>query len=345
MSEASARILYIDDDEGLRRLAERALSRRGYHVETAANGIEGVAKAEAGAFDLVAVDHYMPGQDGLTTLAQLGALPNPPSIVYVTGSDESSVAVAALKAGAVDYVVKGAGGEFFDLLARTFEQALGQRRLILAKDTAEAALRESNARLEALLREVNHRVANSLQIASAFVSMQAKALTDPAARAALEDTQRRIGAIALTHRSLYTSESVDTIEMDEYLAGLVRELERTWSTPQAPRKLALSAEKVALKTDRAVSVGIIVNELVSNACKYAYPAGTSGEVRIALARDNGDFLLTVEDDGCGLDPAAAAQGTGLGTKLIAAMAGSLRATLGYDPVPRGVRASLRAAAA
>lgn len=344
MSGPPASILYIDDDEGLRRLAERALARRGYEVVTAAGGAEGVALARERRFDLVAVDHYMPGQDGLETLEQLMTLGNAPAVVYVTGSDESSVAVAALKAGAIDYVVKSAGGEFFDLLARTFEQALEKSRLLHDKHAAEAALRESNDRLEALLREVNHRVANSLQMVSAFVTMQARTLTDAAARAALADTQRRIGAIALTHRSLYTGDNVDTIDMDDYLAHLAAELENTWSTPGAPRKLSLSAEKIPLKTDRAVSVGVIVNELVSNACKYAYPGSDPGEVRIALARSEGDFVLTVEDDGCGIDPGAAVRGTGLGGKLIAAMAGSLRAQLSYDAAHKGVRAVLRAAA-
>ena len=344
MTAAPIRILYIDDDDGLRRLAERALARRGYDVATAAGGAVGVAMAREAAFDIVAVDHYMPGQDGLETLRQLMALPSPPAVVYVTGSDESAVAVAALKAGAVDYVVKGAGGDFIDLLARAFDQALEKGRLLRDKDAAERALRDSNDRLEALLKEVNHRVSNSLQMVSAFVTMQARTLTDESARAALSDTQRRIAAIALTHRSLYTGANVDTIEMDDYLAHLAAELEKTWSTPQAPRKLRLSAEKIALKTDRAVSVGIIVNELVSNACKYAYANDDAGEVRIALARSNGEFVLTIEDDGCGLDPQAAARGTGLGGKLIAAMAGSLRAKLSYDSAHTGCRAILRAAA-
>ena len=83
----------------------------------------------AGAFDLIAVDHYMPGQDGLATLEALRALPDCPPIVYVTGSEESRIAVAALKSGADDYVVKSVGEEFFDLLATRFEQVLERSKL------------------------------------------------------------------------------------------------------------------------------------------------------------------------------------------------------------------------
>jgi len=172
VSEPRPRVLYIDDDEGLRRLVARALGRKGFEIETAASGPEGVARVREEAFDLVAVDHYMPGQDGLATLADLKALPACPPVVYVTGSDEGKVAVAALKSGAMDYIVKSADEDFVDLLASTFAQVLEQEALRRARDAAEASLRATNQRLETLLREVNHRVANNLQMVMSFVGMQ-----------------------------------------------------------------------------------------------------------------------------------------------------------------------------
>ena len=341
MSET--RVLYIDDDAGIRRLAARALERRGYRMTVAETGAEGVVKAAAERFDLIAVDHYMPGMDGLETLEALRRLPDPPPVVYVTGSEEGRIAVAALKAGAADYVVKTVGDDFFDLLAASFEQVRARSMLEQEKASAEADLRASNARLEALLGEVNHRVANSLQLVSAMVRLQATALTDPSAREALEDTQRRIQAIAQVHRRLYTSNDVESVDMQEYLGALVDELAETWSTEALPRALTLAAEPIRLPTDRAVSLGVIVTELVTNACKYAYPTG-GGEVRVALRRVDDDvFLLAVEDDGCGIPEDAVPRGTGLGTKLIRAMAQSLQSIVEYDPTHTGVRATLRAA--
>ena len=341
MSET--RVLYIDDDAGIRRLAARALERRGYRMTVAETGAEGVVKAAAERFDLIAVDHYMPGMDGLETLEALRRLPDPPPVVYVTGSEEGRIAVAALKAGAADYVVKTVGDDFFDLLAASFEQVRARALLKHEKAAAEADLRASNARLEALLGEVNHRVANSLQLVSAMVRLQATALTDPSAQEALEDTQRRIQAIAQVHRRLYTSNDVESVDMQEYLGALVDELAETWSTEALPRALSLAAEPIRLPTDRAVSLGVIVTELVTNACKYAYPTG-GGEVRVALRRIDDDvFLLAVEDDGCGIPEDATPRGTGLGTKLIRAMAQSLQSIVEYDPTHTGVRATLRAA--
>jgi two-component sensor histidine kinase len=341
---AGERVLYIDDDPGLRRLAERDLQRRGYVVELAGGGLEGVAKAKAARFDLIAVDHYMPETDGLETLALLRALPQPPPVVYVTGSEESRIAVAALKAGAADYVVKTADNTFFDLLDAAFRQALDQVQLRAEKDSAEARLRASNERLQAMLHEVNHRVANSLQLVSAFVHLQASSVGDEAARAALESTTQRIAAIAQVHRRLYSSGDVERVDMQDYLVALAEELEQTWSTPASPRRVLVDAAPVRLKTDRAVSVGIIVTELVSNACKYAYGEGQAGEVRVSLQPDGDDsFRLNVQDDGPGMAEGQAPKGTGLGARLIAAMARSLASSVVFDTHYRGVSATLRAA--
>ena len=334
-------VLYIDDDAGIRRLAARALARRGYAVTLAEGGDEGAMLAAASRFDLIAVDHYMPGMDGLETLERLRALTDVPPVVYVTGSEEGRIAVAALKAGAADYVVKTVGDDFFDLLAASFEQVLDRARIQQARVIAEAGLRASNARLEALLGEVNHRVANSLQLVSAMVRLQTSALADPAARAALDDTQRRIDAIAQVHRRLYSSSDVENVDMRDYLGALIDELGATLPGGQ----LTLAADPIRLATDKAVSLGVIVTELVTNACKYAYPGG-GGAVRVALSAVAEDaFVLAVEDDGCGMVANAAPKGTGLGTKLIRAMAQSLQSAVEYEPREQGVRAVLRAAMA
>jgi two-component sensor histidine kinase len=345
LSEASRRVLYIDDDEGLRRLVSRALGRRGYEVVLAASGEEGLALAREQVFDLIALDHYMPGLGGFETMqALLADRADQPPVVFVTGSDETRFAVAALKAGAADFVVKVVGEEFYELLDNTFAMAIDQVRLRREAAEAQEALRASNQRLQALLREVNHRVANSLQLVTAFLQLQAGALEDEAARTALRDTQRRIEAIVQVHRRLYASDDVQTVDMAAYLTALVHELEETWTGgPSGPRRLQLQAEPIRLDTDRAVSLGVIVNELITNACKYAYAPGEEGEVRVLLARDGENALkLTVEDDGRGLDAGTPPQGTGLGARVIRAMAESLGARIDYDQAHRGVRARLTA---
>jgi len=349
IAEAStpSKLLYIDDDKALCYLVKKGLERRGYAVETANSGPEGLARAAAEIFDLIAIDHYMPGQDGLVTLGQLQALESPPPVVYVTGSDESRIAVAALKEGAIDYVVKSGSDDFLDLLASALRQAEEGVRLRRERDAANEALRAANARLEAivdhqavLLREVNHRVANSLQMVSSLVHMQMSAVKDGPARAALLDTQARIEAIMQVHRRLYTSEDVQFVDMRDYLLGLTSELSQSVSE-DGRRTISLEAAPIRLPTDMAVSLGVVVAELVTNACKYAYADDEAGEVRVAFGRADDDrCILVVEDDGKGFAPSDPAQGTGLGRTVLSAMARNLGSQIVFNPNYKGAQATL-----
>src|SRR6202790_2113373 len=143
MSAPGTRILYIDDDPGLCRLVPKDLERQGYVVEIAIDGASGLVRLAQGGIDLVALDHYMPNQDGLETLAGIRNLAEPPPVVYVTATQESRVAVAALKAGASDYVAKDVQGEFLALLQRAIDAALDAVMLRRAKEAAEAESRRN----------------------------------------------------------------------------------------------------------------------------------------------------------------------------------------------------------
>jgi PAS domain S-box-containing protein len=138
MSAPGTRILYIDDDPGLCRLVQKDLERQGYVVEIATDGASGLVRIAQGGIDVVALDHYMPNQDGLETLASIRDLAEPPPVIYVTAAQEGRVAIAALKAGAADYVAKDVQGEFLPLLQRAIDAALDAVMLRRAKEAAEA---------------------------------------------------------------------------------------------------------------------------------------------------------------------------------------------------------------
>jgi PAS domain S-box-containing protein len=143
MSSPRARILYIDDDPGLCRLVQKDLERQGYVVEIATDGASGFARTAQGGIDVVALDHYMPNQNGMETLASIRNLAEPPPVIYVTAMQEGRVAVAALKAGAADYVAKDVQGEFLSLLHRAIDAALDAVTLRRAKESAEADSRRN----------------------------------------------------------------------------------------------------------------------------------------------------------------------------------------------------------
>ena len=337
-------VLYADDDPGLRRLVERGLGALGVRVVAVEDGQAAVEALTKEEFDAVLLDHYMPRLDGMGTLAKIQTLPHHPPVIMVTGEQDSSIAVAALKAGAFDYVVKDVSGQFVPLLMAALQTAVSAMRMRRDKEAAEAELREQRDRFEKLaqeremlLREVNHRVGNSLQMIAAFLQLQAGGASSDEVKDALTEAMRRVMAVAQVHTRLYTSDDVQSVSVDQYLTALVEDLAKTETETV---DLSLAAEPLELDPDRAVAIGVIVNELVLNAMKYAYPE-EKGQIRVGLRRSNGHHaILSVEDDGIGHDIRTMPRSTGLGRSIVGAMASRLGADVVYDPAHSGTRVTI-----
>jgi two-component sensor histidine kinase len=313
----------------------------GLEVIHAPDHESGLARLAEGGIAVIILDHYLKGTTGLTFLEALRQRGIEIPVTYVTGSSEATVAVEALKAGAEDYVIKTVGEDFWALLKSAVQQALENAALRAAQQRAEREIVAAKERAEILLAEVNHRVANSLALVAALIRMQASSSPEPAVKAALSETQARISAIAGMHRSLYTSDDVRIVEMSRYLSTLVSELAGSLEKSRRKTSIVTEFEKVSLASDRAVSVGMILTELLTNAIKYAYPAGEGGEIRVFLEQKNDESaMLIVEDDGVGYDTTAAPTGTGLGTRIVASMAKTIGDGISYVPRARGTRAEV-----
>jgi two-component sensor histidine kinase len=339
-------LLYIDDDEALARLVDRGLTRRGFHVVHAPSGTEGLARLKQGDIDVVALDQYMPDLDGLETLARIMAVPGAPPVVFVTASQDSTIAVTALKAGAADYLVKDIHGAFIPLLQVAAEGALRQSRLQKARDEAEAEVLASRDRFaalaaerEMLLREVNHRVGNSLQIIASLLHLQASSSTQEDVKAALTNAMGRVAAVAQVHRRLYTSHDLKSVLLNQYLDALLDDLRRSAEGNRMSR-LTLKAVQVEIDPDRAVAIGIIVNELVMNAVKYAYP-DQAGPIHVEVGADGDDLTLSIADNGVGLGAKSDPRSTGMGQRIVSAMAAKLEASVERDPKHDGTKIVLR----
>ena len=346
MTAATPTLLYIDDDEALARLVDRGLTRLGFNVIHAPSGKVGLERLQQGGIDVIALDQYMPGLDGLETLERIMAIANAPPVVFVTASQDSSIAVTALKAGAADYLVKDVHGDFIPLLQVAVNGALLQAQIKKARDDAEAEVHASRDRYaalaaerEVLLREVNHRVGNSLQIIASLLHLQANSSTQEDVKVALTNAMGRVAAVAQVHRRLYTSHDLKSVLLNQYLDALLEDLRRSAEGNRMSR-LTLKAEPIEIDPDRAVAIGIIVNELVMNAVKYAYP-DCAGPIHVDLHAQGDDLALSIADDGVGLNVKTDPRSTGMGQRIVTAMASKLEASVERDPAHVGTRIVLR----
>jgi PAS domain S-box-containing protein len=206
---------------------------------------------------------------------------------------KSGRVVAAITAARASY---DDAGRFVSITASILD--------ITERKKAEEALRASLEEKTILLKEVHHRVKNNLQIISSLLNLQAERTRtrNPEVLDTLRDTQNRVRSMALLHENLYRSSSLARISLPQYVESLCVQLWRSVG-PAAPIELDRQVDAVSLSLDQAVPCGLIVNELVSNALKHAFPDGRSGRVRVrAQARTEGEISLIVADDGVGLPP-------------------------------------------
>lgn len=192
-----------------------------------------------------------------------------------------------------------------------FEDITDQRR-------AHAALSTALAEKEVLLRDVQHRVQNNMQLISSLLNLQAGLVSNPAVLEAIRASQNRIRSISLIHERLDRSEAKGSVDLYAYLRDIVGGITASSGTGRARVVVEWDLEKIEAPLKPAVSLGLIVNELLSNAFKHAFPDGRSGTVRLSLGKNaDGGLLLSVDDDGVGLpvglDPRS---GSSLGLRIV-----------------------------
>lgn len=204
---------------------------------------------------------------------------------------------------------------------------IAQIQDITEQKAAESQLRESLAEKEVLLREIHHRVKNNLQIIISILRLQSHEVDD-AQRAMLSDCQARIQTMALLHERLHRGGRLSAVDFGEHLRELTSMLLRSFHDSTCVVTLELAIESVSVDIDAAIPLGLLANELITNALKHAFVGRSRGTLSIELAKKDGVLRLCVADDGVGFrgDFAAEAR-TSLGFRLIRALAHQLRAVL------------------
>ena len=215
-----------------------------------------------------------------------------------------------------------------NILGMAIEQQQYQRKLKAALD-----------RHQVLLKEVNHRVKNSLQVVSSMLQLQARSVGDPELSERLNEASTRVNAVGRAYERLAYNADYENIDLVEYLRQIVGDLQPT----VAPCQIEFDApEEIQFAADRAILVGLILNELVSNAGKYAYPDRPGGSIWVRLVQpDDKSILVSVRDEGVGLPLGFEATASkGLGTRLVNALSKQLGAELTRPMSPIGTDCQL-----
>ncbi len=200
--------------------------------------------------------------------------------------------------------------------------------LVLVRDVTAQRRAEREQQKEILLKEIHHRVKNNLQVISSLLDLQARAARDEETRRLLAESRERVRSMALIHERLYGSGS-EALNFADYARDLVGHLHTSWAGDSDRVTVGIDVADVRLDLDVAVPCGLVINELLTNALKHAFPEGRTGAVIVSLRRESGGLLaLAVADDGIGL-PAAVdiANPATLGLRIVGILAAQIRGTL------------------
>ncbi len=337
MMEGELRLLIIEDSEDDALLLVRELRREGIapvyeRVETAEAMREALRRQ---SWDLVISDYVMPGFSGLAALGLMKESGADLPFIIISGRIGEDAAVEAMKAGAHDYILKGSLKRLIPAIERELREA-GVRRerrlageaLRRAKDELEERVTERTAELlrikeeleaeilerrrneetldrtlrekETLLRELYHRTKNNMNVISGLLSLQAASLRDSESRQTFREMQDRIRSMALVHQKLYQSGDLSEISLGEYLRELAQTLLESYRVGRDSIGVRIEAENISVSIDTATPCGLVINELMTNSLKYAFP-DRGGEIGIEVRKaDDGVIRIRYSDNGVGM---------------------------------------------
>lgn len=244
--------------------------------------------------------------------------------------------------GAIDRIAAGDLGVRSDRSVRVPELVRLGRSFDAMADSLERherELRQAVADKETLVLEMNHRIKNSLHLVASMLVVQSRSLADPAARRQLAEAQARVLTVAQLHQRLYQADQIGSVNFGHYLRELGDQLTASLGADVPGRELTIDAADAELPVDQVVPLGLIANELITNAYKYAYPGGAPGRVEVTFSCHGGSLRLEVADEGVGLpaDFEPDDERGGIGLRLIASLAQQLDAQLQVDRTPPGCR--------
>lgn len=302
MSEAPLRILVIEDNPGDVRLLKEMFAAeppQSYELMHSPRLDLALQRLSAGGVDIVLLDMGLPDGEGIDSVRRVRRIAPHVPLVVLTGREDDELVAASIRQGAQDYLIKGQVEN--RALPRALRHAVERFAMVTEAEAVNLELERRVQEKDILLAEIHHRVKNNLQVISSLLSMEASRAREAETAAMLRVTQNRILAMAIVHKALYESKDFAQVDFAVFIRTFVPSLIEIYSVRPDQVALSIKVADVALPLDIAIPCGLIVNELISNALKHAFPNGRRGSIRVELRNEDGKTVtLSVEDDGIGL---------------------------------------------
>lgn len=293
------KILILEDVEYDAELTEYEMRREGINfsslrVETKNDFINGLEDFKP---DIILADHSLPNFDGVTALEITEERYPQIPFIFVSGKIGDEFAVEMLKKGAKDYVFKSN----LTKLAPAIKRALSERNELLELKKSKKELQEALKEKEMLIKEVHHRVKNNLMIISGLLELQSHYINDKKDFDFFVESKKRADSMALIHERLYQSTELKKINFKDYIDSLATDLFNTYAIDPDEIELIVNAENILLDINMAIPLGLIINELLTNSLKYAFPENETinGVISVEFSKNDNKLILIIKDNGIG----------------------------------------------
>ena len=293
MVSGSSTVLLIEDNLGdivsIRTMISE-LSDGLFELKFAESLGEALKILENENFDVILMDLGLPDSQGFRTFTQVhNQMPELP-IIIITGLEDEDLGVSAVKEGAQDYLVKGQVDK--KLLARSLKFAIERKQ-------TEEELKTSIYERDVLLKETHHRVKNNMQVIHSLLNLQTHYAENMEAVNVLKESQNRVKSMGMIHEKLYNSTDRSKINFSDYVQSLTSDLLTSYKLSEKINPV-IEIGDLDLNLETAILCGLIINELVSNSLKYAFPKTDIGEIHVSLNLVDNKYELIISDNGIGI---------------------------------------------
>ena len=321
MVSDSTSVLLIEDNLGdIVSIRTMMISDGVFKLKFALNLDEALKTLENENFDVVLMDLGLPDSQGFRTFIQVhNKMPEVP-IIIITGLEDEDLGVNAVKEGAQDYLVKGQVDK--KLLARSLKFAIERKQ---TEEDIKSLLFERDV----LLKETHHRVKNNMQVIHSLLNLQTHYAESSEVISALKESQNRVKSLGLMHEKIYNSSDRSKIDFNGYVNSLIVDL---FSSNKLNGRIEpiIDIGLVDFNLETAILCGLIINELVSNSIKHAFPNNRTGKINISINSNDSKYKLIISDDGIGFPDKDFKQPYTLGFQIVNNLTDQLEGKIKLD---------------